>query len=86
MKKTLLLLAVLSAATLTYAGGDKACTDKAKCDAAAKCCCCCKTCSKECCSKDAKACADKMDKAACAKDAKCSDAKCTNPASTPAGH
>jgi len=74
MKKTLLLIAVLSTAAFSFASADKTAADKAKCDdASAKCCCKC------CCGKDAKACVDPKDsKATCAKDAK--------PASAPVTH
>lgn len=59
MKKILIALLSLSAASFAFAGGD-ACKDKsAKCD---------DKCAKECCSKDGKACAD-------AKDSKASEAK-----------
>jgi hypothetical protein len=74
MKKTLLLIAVLSAATFSFAGDDKAAADKAKCDAKSEKCCCCKCC---CCAKDAKSC--DMDKAAC------TDKKDAKPAATTPG-
>lgn len=48
MKKILLLAAALSAATLTFAGGE-ACSDKEKCDA---------KCEKACCADKKKDCAD----------------------------
>ena len=75
MKKTLLLIAVLSAATFSFAGDDKAAADKSKCDAKSdKCCCCC--CCKCCGPKDGKSCA--ADKATC------TDKKDAKPAATPA--
>ena len=59
MKKILIALLSLSAASFAFAGGE-ACNDKsAKCD---------DKCTKECCSKDAKACTH-------ANDAKATDAK-----------
>ena len=69
MKKLLLLIAVLSAASFSFAGGDKACPDKEKCDA---------KCDKACCKsdkdcKDAKATCD--DKADAKKDSSSADAK-----------
>ena len=75
MKKILLLIAVLSATSFTFAGDPTPATDKSKCDA---------KCEKACC-KDAKNCKDCKeccaDKAACAdKDAK----KDAPPAATPA--
>jgi hypothetical protein len=51
MKKILIALLSLSAATFAYAGGE-ACKDGAKCDDKS---------TKECCSKDAKAAADAKD-------------------------
>lgn len=57
MKKTLLLLTALTAASFAFAGGE-ACTDKSKCDDKAK--------DSACCSKDAKECKDA--KATCQKD------------------
>jgi hypothetical protein len=76
MKKTLLLIAVLSAASFTFAGGDKTCTDKTKCDAKCEKACCkdCKSC------KDCKACC--ADKAACENKADCK--KDAPPAPAPA--
>lgn len=50
MKKIILVLTVLSAASLSFAGGDKACADKEKCDA---------KCEKPCCK------AEKSSKACC---------------------
>jgi hypothetical protein len=54
MKKILIALLSLSAASFAFAGGDAAKDKAAKCDA---------NCTKECCKKDAKACTDA--KAAC---------------------
>ena len=79
MKKTLLLIAVLSAATFSFAGDNNAAADKAKCDAKSEKCCCCCCC--KCCSKDAK-----DSKSTCAKDATCKDAKDTKSASAPVTH
>lgn len=80
MKKTLLLIAVLSAATFSFAGDDKACADKSKCDAKAEKCCCCKCCAAQ----DAKACAMTKDSKACAMDkAACTDKPDAKPAATP---
>jgi hypothetical protein len=62
MKKTLLLLAALSAASLGFAGG-QACADKAKCE---------DKCEKACCkaaAKDGKDCKD------CAAKSECKDCK-----------
>jgi hypothetical protein len=59
MKKILFLIAALSAASLSFAGG-QACTDKEKCDA---------KCEKACC-KDAK---DSKDCKACAAKSECKD-------------
>lgn len=52
MKKLLLPLLALSAASLAFAGGDGCKDNNGKCD---------DKCTKECCSKDAKACADAKD-------------------------
>lgn len=65
MKKTLLLITALSAASFAFAGGD-ACADKSKCDDKAKDCCCCKD-AKDC--KDAKATCQKPDAKAATKEA-----------------
>jgi len=63
MKKLLIALLSLSAASFALAGGE-ACKDSSKCDA---------KCTKECC-KDAKACADAKDSKACPADkAACAD-------------
>ncbi len=68
MKNILVLLAVLSAATLSYAGDTTTCTDKAKCTDKSGKACCCKS-DKACCTDKAK-CTDKSDKACCCKGSK----------------
>jgi len=68
MKKTLLILTALTAASFAFAGGE-ACTDKSKCDDKSKDCACCSKDAKEC--KDAKAAGHKADdKAATNQEAK----------------